>query len=134
MPTLNSTVTLGLTYSPPGAPVNSGAVSYSVTATSRAQSVGQIDIDSSASGGNQFEIPFGSISDVKMAVVKNTSSNPYLLVVNGTPTFRLPAGGEFVFAASTASSVDGITSLEVEVITVPSAGTYDYVQYFVYGD
>lgn len=134
MPTLNSTVTLGLTYSPPGAPVNSGAVSYSVTATSRAQSVGQIDIGSDASGGEQFSIPFGSISAAKIAVVKNTSASSYLLLINGAPAFRIPAGGEFAFAATTSSAVDGVESLTVEVITVPASGTYDYIQYFIYGD
>lgn len=132
MPTLNSTVTLGIQYSPPGAPVNSGAVSYSVTATSRAQSVGQIDVTSTDEVNDTFSIPFGSITDVKMVVVKNTSSNAYVLQVNAGDTFQIPAGGEFAYAASTAASANKIESLSIKVVSVPA--TYDYIQYFVYGD
>ncbi len=132
MPTLNSTVTLGIQYTPPGGATNSGTVSYSVTASSRAQSVGQIDVTSGDAVGTPFEIPFGSISDVKMAIIKNTSSNPYLLDINGADVMQIPAGGEFIYAASTAATSDAIESLTVKVVSVPSS--YDYIQYFVYGD
>ncbi len=134
MPALNSTVTVALQYTPPGSPANSGNVSYAVTATCQAQNVGQIDISTSASPGDTVSIPFGSVQDAKVLVIKNLGSNEYGIRINGagSNTFSLVPNGEFVIAGSTIPSDTSVTSLSIAVLSTPSST--DYLQYFVYGD
>lgn len=134
MPALNSTATVSLQYTPPGSAANSGNVSYVVTASCQAQCVGQIDVSTSAAPGSTIEIPFGSVGDAKMIVLKNLGANEYGVRLNGsvTNTFSLVPNGEFVFAGSTIPSDTSISSLTVVVLSTPSS--VDYLQYFVYGD
>jgi hypothetical protein len=128
------TVTLGIQYTPPSAPANSGNVSYQVAASCQAQNVGQIDVGPTDAPATVFPIPFGSIEAAKVLIVKNRGSVDLGLRLNAalTDSFKIPPGGEFVFAAAAAPGTTPITSAAVAVITSPPAS--ECCEYFAFGD
>lgn len=132
MPNLNATNTLNLQYTPPGSAVNSGLLSYTVTASCAAQNVGQIDITSSANPSDVIDIPFGSVGESKIFAVKNLGANEYGLKLNGTLVMNLAPGAQFVHAANVAPNSNPLTGASIVVLNTPSST--DYVQYFVFGD
>jgi hypothetical protein len=132
MPLLNATVTIGLQYTPPGGVQNSATVSFPITASCAAQNVGQIDVNSTVSALDEIEIPFGSVSDAKIIVVKNLGANEYGIKISGSSVFRLPPGGEWMYGGTAAPSAETVSSCTVVVIDVPTST--EYLQYFVFGD
>lgn len=134
MAATNATVTLGIQYTPPSAPANSGNVSYQVAASCQAQNVGQIDINPSDAPGTLFSLPFGSVGAAKVIVVKNRGIQEYGVRINGSPTdsFRLSAGAEFAFAASSIPTLGQLNSIDIAVITSPAQT--EYCEYFIFGD
>lgn len=134
MPNLNATATISLQYTPPGGAVNSGLLSYAVTATCAAQNVGQIDVVNTASPGDEIEIPFGSVGDAKIFVLKNLSSNDYGVKLNGSASvnFSVAANGEFAYAVNAVPGADTLTGVTLVVSSTPT--NTDFLQYFVFGD
>lgn len=134
MPTYNATATVNLQYTPPGSATNSGILSYTVTANCAAQNVGQIDVTTAATVGDTISIPFGSISDAKVFVLKNLGANSYGIRINGSvaPIVDIAPNGQFTYSVSTIPGANSLTDVTLEVLSVPTAT--EYLQYFVFGD
>ena len=127
-------VTLGIQYTPPSAPVNSGQSTFSVTAIHSAQNVGQIDVNSTDIPTTVFVIPFGSVAAAKVAIVKNLMSSDVGIRINGSVTdnFRLAAGGELAYACQTAPNSSPLAS--ISVVTTASPGSTENISYWIMGD
>ncbi len=134
MPATPATVTVGLQYTPPSAPSNSGNVAFTIAPSSNSQNVGQIDVNPADTAGTTFSIPFGSVSIPKLIILKNLTSVEIGLRINGSLTnnFRMAPGGIFIDGASVAVGSEPISSLEIVIITATIQ--VEYFQYFVFGD
>lgn len=130
----NVTVTLTVQWTPPSAAANSGSVTFAVTAPHNAQSVGQLDVNPAVSPPDVVPVPFGSVDKAKVAVVKNLTSSEIGLRINGAnaDNIKIPAGGEWVYAAATAPAATPLTALDVVILTAPLA--VEQIAYYVYGD
>lgn len=128
--------TVGLTaqWTPPNAAVNSGNASLAVQGTYNAQQVGQIDVQTSATPGDTFNVQFGSIAAAKLVIIKNMMSSDIGIRINGSVTdnFKLASGGEFVYAAPAAPSSSPLASLVVAITAAPTA--VEQINTFVFGD
>lgn len=133
MPT-NAIVTLTVQWTPPSAAANSGSVTFAVTAPHNAQSVGQLDVNPAVTAPDVVPVPFGSVDKAKVAVVKNLTSSEIGLRINGAvaDNVKIPAGGEWMYAAATAPAATALSSLDVVILTAPSA--VEQVAYYVFGD
>lgn len=129
-----ATATLTLQWTPPSAAVNSGNVTFSLSANHNAQNVGQIDINPADAPPTTFVIPFGSVGKAKIAVLKNLMSSEISVRLNGavTDTFVLPANGEFVYAASSTPSTVPLTAISIITSAAPAA--VEQINYWILGD
>lgn len=134
MAATNVTVNLSDTYTPPGAPANSGTATYQVIATCAAQNVGQIDINPSDAPATVIGIPFGSVGSLKVLILKNLGTVDVGVRLNAAvaDNFRLPPGGELVWAAPVAAGGTQITAVNISVITSPMSA--EFIQYQCHGD
>lgn len=117
------TVACALTFTPPGAPVNSGQSSFPTQGTYGAQCSGNIDVPASTVIGTTYAVPFGSISAAKFLIIKNMMSSEIAIRLNGavTDTFRLAAGGEFMYASPAAPGATPLASASILTTASPSA-------------
>jgi hypothetical protein len=131
------TVTLGVQFTPPSAPANSGVSTFGAQGNYNAQNVGAIDVPTTVVPPTDFAIPFGSVSAASMALVKNLTSNAIGLKLNGSLTvnYDLAPGAIWMMAGATASTGVGSTPLTAISATVTVAPTIvEAVQYMVFGD
>ena len=134
MPADNFTATLGLQYTPPAAPANSGVASLAVAGTYNAGQPGNIDVPSGTAISTVFPIPFGSVSDTKLCVIRNNMSSDLGVRINGAVAnnFELAPGGVFMYAGSAAPATDPLTSVSVVTPAVPA--TLEKVLFWTVGD
>lgn len=78
-----ATSNTSLQWTPPNAAPNSGNVLYSVVANYNAQNVGQIDILPTQTPPLPFSIPFGSVTQCLMLVIKNSQATDIGVLLNG---------------------------------------------------
>jgi hypothetical protein len=130
----NAIVNLGVQWTPPSAPANSGSSSFVVTASYNEQNVGNIGIPSATPPATDFAIPFGTVGKAKVIVIKSLAAQELELRINGavTSTFNIPPQGVVAFACSTEPSVDEWASA---VVTTTGTNTaLETVQYQIFGD
>jgi hypothetical protein len=78
-----ATATLSIQYTPPNAAVNSGSVLYPVAANYNAQNVGQFDILNTEPLPVNNPVPFGSVTQCLMLVIKNGQATDIGVKING---------------------------------------------------
>lgn len=134
MPAATFAVNLAVTFTPPGANVNSGQSSFPTQGTYNAQCAGQLDIPSSTIMGTVFPIPFGSIQAAKLLVIKNMMSTEVGIRINGASVdnFRLASGGELMYAAPSAPTSAPFASASVVTTASPTAD--EQITFVVLGD
>lgn len=127
-------VTLGIQYTPPSAPVNSGQSSFSTSSVYNSQNVGQIDVQPTDIPATIFIIPFGSIASAKVAVIKNLMSSDIGVRINGAvaDNFKISAGGELIYACQIAPSSNPMAS--ISIVTTATPGSIENVSYWIFGD
>ncbi|MGH9917992.1 MAG: hypothetical protein ACRD6W_03835, partial [Nitrososphaerales archaeon] len=120
-----ATATLALQYTPPNAAVNSGNVMYPVAASYNAQNVGQFDILSTEVAPLTNSIPFGSVTQCLMLVVKNGQATDIGLKINGGAQLAGTAAViSFAGGINTISGLSGMTSALVgQTVTIAGATT-----------
>jgi len=121
----NATAQLGIQYTPPNAATNSGNVAYMVTSPYNAQNVGQFDILSSEVAPITNSIPFGSVSQCLMLIIKNGQATDIGLRINGGAKL---AGKTAVISGTaptmTISGLSGMTSAAIgDHITISGSAT-----------
>lgn len=128
------TVACSLTFTPPGANANSGQSSFPAQGTYSAQCSGNIDVPASTVIGTTYAVPFGSIAAAKFLIVKNMMSSEIAIRLNGAvaDTFRLAAGGEFMYASPSAPGATPMSSAQVLTTASPTAD--EQVLFVVLGD
>jgi hypothetical protein len=128
------TLSLGIQYTPPSAPTNSGSATLSVQSQYNAQNVGQIDIQTTDLSGATFVVPFGSVASGKVVSIKNMMSSDIGVRMNGaiSDNFRIPSGGVFVYAAPTAPTLTPLSSMTVVTTATPTQ--VENVHFWVFGD
>lgn len=128
------TLTVGVQYTPPSAPTNSGVASFTTQASCNAQNVGQIDVQPTDAPSSLFPVPFGSVGYGKVVVIRNLMTTEVGVRLNGEVTnrFRLPAGGELVYATPIAPSLEPLAS--VTLVTTASPTNPENILYWVFGD
>jgi len=128
------TLTLGIQYTPPSAPTNSGVSTLGTSGTSNAQSVGHVDIPNGTVIGTVFSIPVSSISAVKCVVIKNNMLSDIGVRLNGAVAdeFEIAPGGEFMLSGSAAGGTTPIT--QVDIVTTADPAATEQVSYWLYGD
>jgi hypothetical protein len=131
-----ATVTTNLTISwtPPGAALNSGNSIYQLQATYNGQNVGQVDITTAYVPAALVSIPFGNVTAAKVLFVKNMMSQEVSVRLNGAiaDTFNLPPGGEFLYAIPAAPLAVPMTSATISAAAAPAVT--ESVQFFLLGD
>src|SRR5512135_446659 len=109
-----ATATLALQYTPPNAAANSGSVLYPVVANYNAQNVGQFDIMSTEAAPITNPIPFGSVSQCLMLVIKNGQATDIGVKINGGVQLAgATASISFLGGVNTISGLNGMTSAMV---------------------
>ena len=121
----NATAQLSIQYTPPNAAQNSGNVAYTVVAPYNSQNVGQFDILSSEVAPQTFQIPFGSVSQCLMLIIKNNQATDIGVRLNGGSVLAgVTASITLVLGVVTVSGLTGMTSASVgNTITIGSATT-----------
>lgn len=129
-----TTVSLGVSWTPPGAALNSGNSTFQVQASCNGQSVGQIDVPTTYTPGTQLNIPFGNIASAKVVIIKNMMSGEVGVRLNSavTNTFNLPPGGEFAYASPASPTAVPLTAVSIAPLAAPA--TTESCYFFVYGD
>lgn len=130
----NVVVSTSITWTPPFAPSNSGASTFSITASYNAQNVGNVDIPASTPPGTDFTVPFGTVDKAKVIALKNSGSKELELKINGAmaSTFNIPAGAGVIYESSTEQATSGWTS--ATVTTTDTHTTIDPLQFWIFGD
>jgi len=134
MSATNSTLNVSISWTPPGAPVNSGNVVTSLTTSSNSQNVGRIDVKASDGLRTEFAVPFGSIEAVKMLFLKNSTSVEMGLRINGSPSdiFSIPPGGLFFNGSNSATIDTPIYSISLYNLDV--TGSTENIDYYLFGE
>jgi len=124
MTSSTATLTTSLQYTPPNAATNSGNVLYPVVASYNAQSVGQFDIQSTQSAPVINVVPFGSVTQCLMLMVKNNQATDIGIKINGGVQLSgVTASITFSAGINTISGLSGMTSALVGQSIVIAAGT-----------
>lgn len=134
MATKQFTVTVGLQYTPPSAPDNSGVVTLGTSGNTNAQNVGTIDVPNGTVVGTVFGIPFGSVSAAYCCIIKNKMTSSIGVRINGagSDTFEIAPSGEFMLSGSAAPSTTPLT--QVDIVTTADPTSTEQIDYFVFGD
>ena len=130
----NFTAALNLQYTPPGSPANSGVASLPVQGTYNAGQSGTIDVPTTATIGDIYPIPFGSVQAGKLVDIRNNLSAEVSVKLNGSGSvnFNIPPGGEFAYLAPTAPTASPLASASVILTAIPLVT--ERFSYFVFGD
>jgi hypothetical protein len=120
-----ATATLSIQYTPPNAAPNSGSVLYPVVANYNAQSVGQFDILPTEVAPLTNSIPFGSVSQCLMLVVKNGQATDIGVKLNGGVNLAGAAASiAFSLGINTLTGLNGMTQAMVgQTIQIAGAAT-----------
>jgi hypothetical protein len=120
-----ATATLSLQYTPPNAAANSGNVLYPVVANYNAQNVGQFDILSTETAPVVNNVPFGSVTQCLMLVVKNGQATDIGVQINGGVQLAgTTASISFSSGVNTITGLQGMTSAMVgKTITIAGSTT-----------
>lgn len=98
----------------------------------QAQNHGQYDLPNETAAGD-FDIPFGSIAGVTLAIVKNATGQAITINVNdGDVTFTAVPNGKPVVIAS--AGLPGAAISEIKVTTADAQTADGYVTYHLFGD
>ncbi len=130
----NCVTTASLTWTPPSAAPNSGVANFSVTSSVNAQSVGKVDVLVTDASGTVIPIPFGTCNSPKTVIIKNMMSTDIGVRLNGagSDTFKLGAGGMFMYSAPTSPGATPLSA--ISVVTTAQPAQVESVEYFVLGD
>jgi len=128
------TITLGVQYTPPAAPDNSGVSTLGTNGSVNAQNVGVIDVPNGTIVGAIIGIPFGSVSASFAVLVKNNMTSAIGVRLNGAVAdeFEIAPSGEFMLSGSAAPSGTPLT--QVDVVTTADPTTTEQINYWVFGD
>jgi hypothetical protein len=120
-----ATATLSLQWTPPNAAPNSGNVLYPVVANYNAQNVGQFDILSTETPALTNNIPFGSVTQCLMLVIKNGQATDIGIKINGGVQLAgVTASITFLAGTNTISGLNNMTSAMVgQTITIQGCAT-----------
>jgi len=120
-----ATATLAIQYTPPNAAVNSGNVLYPIVANYNAQSVGQFDIMSSETAPLTNTIPFGSVTQCLMLIIKNGQATDIGVKINGGVNLAGNAASiTFAAGINTITGLSGMTQAMVgQTISLGNAAT-----------
>ncbi len=131
---LVSTSNISLTYTPPGAPQNSGVANFSIQSQYNASSIGQIDVNQLTMVNSVISVPFGSVNKAKLIMVKNNTTSDVSISVNGssTPIFKIAQGAVMMFSSQNSPADTDIASIDITILTTPS--TIENILYYVFGD
>lgn len=118
----NFTTTLGIQWTPPAAPDNSGNSTYTVQNTYVADNVGRIDIPNGTVIGTVFPIPFGGVGRGKMIVIKNKMTSDIGIRLNAAiaNNFELGPDGEFAYITPTAPATTPLSSIDIVTTVDPT--------------
>ena len=106
-----ATATLALQWTPPNAAVNSGSVCYPVVANYNAQNVGQFDLMSTETLPVTNTIPFGSITQCLMLVIKNGQATDIGVKINGGVQLAGAAASITYNSVGTVNTISGLTGM-----------------------
>lgn len=128
------TVTVGLQYTPPSAPDNSGVSTLGTSGSTNAQNAGTLDIPNGTVVGTVFGIPFGSVSAAFCCIVKNNMSSSIGVRFNGAPAdeIEIAPSGEFMLSGSAAAAGTPLT--QVDIVTTADPTSTEQIHYWVFGD
>jgi hypothetical protein len=124
---------LTLSYPAPGGGT-SGPQAISVLAPFQPSGAGRLDIPAGTLTGVVFAVPFGTITNAVLAMIRNESDRPVQLRINGSANLvELPAtDGLFVYGGSTVPGSTPLTALAV--VTDGTHTNAGRVSYWVFGD
>ena len=120
-----ATATLALQWTPPNAATNSGSVMYPVVSNYNAQNVGQFDIMSSQTAPVTNAIPFGSVTQCLMLIIKNGQATDIGVKFNGGVNLAgTVASITFNSGINTISGLTGMAAAMVgQTITIAGGAT-----------
>jgi hypothetical protein len=120
-----ATATLAIQYTPPNAATNSGSVCYPVVANYNAQNVGQFDILSTEAAPLTNVIPFGSVAQCLVLIIKNGQATDIGIKINGgVQPSGILASITFAGGINTISGLTGMTQAMVgQTINLGNAAT-----------
>jgi hypothetical protein len=105
-----ATATLSIQYTPPNAATNSGSVLYPVVANYNAQNVGQFDLLSTETAPIVNPVPFGSVSQCLMLIIKNGQATDIgIQINNGVQLSGVAASISFLGGVNTITGLSGMT-------------------------
>lgn len=127
------TTTMGVQFTPPSAPANSGVSSFASQGNYEAQNIGTVKIPTTMTPPTTYDIPFGLVGSALMILIENQMSISIGLKLNGSVTvnFDLAPGAVFLMSGATASAGVPLTEVSFTVATAPT--TTSHVNYFVFG-
>lgn len=140
-----NTVTLDatLTYTPPGAAVDSAVITLTIAATYTPLVVGKLDVPAATAINTAFTVPFGTVgtgtgATTKGAYIVNRVNDQDIgLRVNALPVspavlFDIPPGGMWGLAHPIDELVNPLTALQVDTtaLTVTDAE----VDFYIFGE
>src|SRR5271157_1315630 len=120
-----ATANIALQYTPPNAAINSGNILYQVIANYNAQNVGAFDILSTEIAPITNQIPFGSVSQCLMLIIKNGQATDIGIKLNGGIQLAgVAASITFSTGINTISGLNGMTNyLTGQTITIVGGAT-----------
>jgi len=134
-----ATLAATLTYTPPGGVANSGVEALGLTPTYNVMNAATLDVPGLTAASTSFSVPFGSISEPKMIVIKNKVGQALRLWLNNPPvdtTIDIPINGEFILGAPLAlvAPATGFVT-DIALATTDTQGaSAGYIETFVFGD
>jgi hypothetical protein len=125
---------LSLVYTPPAAPANSGQAALASTHTYNSFNVGSIDVPNGTVIGTTFDIPLGSVEDLKTLMIRNNMTSEIGVRLNAAVAnnFNIPAGGTFVYSVPTAPLAVPIT--EAVLVTTADPTNLERILFWAFGD
>lgn len=126
--------TLGIQWTPPAAPANSGNSTLAVQGRVNVPSSGAIDVPAATVAATVFPVPFGSVSKPLFFAVKNLMSSDIGIRFNGSSdnNFKLAPGGFVVLAMPAATDDESLTQCSIVTTDVPDA--LEVIQWWCFGD
>ena len=112
--TTSATVTTTLQYTPPNSPANSGSVSYPVVANYDAMNVGQFDILSTSSAPVTNVVPFGSVTQCLVLILKNNQASDIGIKINGG--VQLAGSTASISYSSSVNTITGLTGMTTAMV------------------
>jgi len=128
------TITLGLQYTPPASPDNSGVSTLGTSGSVNAQNAGTIDVPNGTVVGTVFGVPFGSVGAAFSVLIRNNMTSAIGVRLNGAVAdeFEIVPGGEFMLSGNAAGSGTPLT--QVDLVTTADPTTTEQIYYWVFGD